>query len=167
MRLGKLLQVGRPVDLYRSPVQREAADFFGHVNWLPATVVDDGIVDTPVGRLGAKQTEKFPPGANVLVGFRPESVSLGLDAVDWVGSFTASLMSSMFLGDAYLHKLKSHDLPILAKSAQAVETADGQVVLSISSDQVMVFPAEDEAWQRGSLDVDPTAGPRQAESSTV
>src|SRR5262245_3679863 len=76
MRLGELLQVGKPEEVYRHPVRREVADFFGHVNWLPGTILDGDAVETPVGRLGSSRCGSFARGTAVLAGFRPECVIL-------------------------------------------------------------------------------------------
>ncbi len=48
MKQGKLVQVGRPEDLYLRPVNSFAAGFFGEINRLDG-IVRNGCVDTPLG----------------------------------------------------------------------------------------------------------------------
>jgi iron(III) transport system ATP-binding protein len=48
---GRLLQVGSPGELYRSPVNSFVAGFMGQTNLLPATPAGDGAYDTPAGRI--------------------------------------------------------------------------------------------------------------------
>ena len=80
-----------------------------------------------------------------LAGFRPESVILGEALTPGLGSFEASLTSSMFLGDAYLHKLTAAGLPILAKTAEPLAAVDDQVTLSVRPDSLFVFAHESAA----------------------
>ena len=147
MRFGELLQVGQPAQVYRHPVQQEVADFFGHVNWLPGTILDGEVVETPVGRLPSSKCGSLDRGTAVLAGFRPESVILGGACTPGCGSFEASLTSSMFLGDAYLHKLTAAGLPILAKTAEPVAAADDQVTLSVRPESLFVFAHDSVARQ--------------------
>jgi ABC-type Fe3+/spermidine/putrescine transport system ATPase subunit len=124
--------------VYRHPVQREVADFFGHVNWLPGTILDGEAVETPVGRLPSSRCGSLDRGTAVLAGFRPECVILGGELTPGCGSFEASLTSSMFLGDAYLHKLEARGYPILAKSAEAIPGAMS-LTASIRPENVFLF----------------------------
>jgi iron(III) transport system ATP-binding protein len=147
MRFGELLQVGKPTQVYRHTVQREVADFFGHVNWLPGTILDREAVETPVGRLRSSKCESLDRGTAVLAGFRPESVILGGECAPGLGSFAASLTSSMFLGDAYLHKLTAAGLPILAKTTEPLAAGDDQVTLSVRPESLFVFAQDSVARQ--------------------
>ncbi len=80
---GKLVQVGKPEDVYNNPVSIEVAGLIGEINELEGKVTGDVVV---VGNL------KFPfvgkhNGEKVIVGIRPEDVKLSrdvLDLDDWV-----------------------------------------------------------------------------------
>jgi iron(III) transport system ATP-binding protein len=72
MRQGRLVQAGRPEDLYLRPVNAFAASFFGEINRLDG-VVRNGCVDTP---LGCVHPSNLADGTPVEVLIRPEMLSL-------------------------------------------------------------------------------------------
>ena len=75
LKKGVIQQIGAPQELYHRPVNVFVAGFIGSpaMNFLPATVLDDGhSVDTALGHLPLP--EKFAPGRKVIVGLRPEAV---------------------------------------------------------------------------------------------
>lgn len=74
LKKGVIQQIGAPQELYHRPVNVFVAGFIGSpaMNFLPATVLDDGhSVDTALGHLPLP--EKFAPGRKVIVGLRPEA----------------------------------------------------------------------------------------------
>lgn len=85
MHAGKMLQTGAPEDIYRHPVRREVAAFFGSPNLLEARAV--GATPEPGGtyRISVRgggwegtcrAAEPFAGGAAVLVMIRPEDVRI-------------------------------------------------------------------------------------------
>ena len=78
---GKVLQVGRPEDLYEHPTRRFVADFIGETNFLAATLTDGG-GDAALLRLDsgaeltAGQTNGHLAGSRVTMAVRPERVGL-------------------------------------------------------------------------------------------
>jgi iron(III) transport system ATP-binding protein len=72
MKQGRLVQVGRPEDLYLHPTSAFAAGFFGEINRLDG-VVRNGCVDTPLGCVHPTDLEDGTP-VDVLI--RPEMLSL-------------------------------------------------------------------------------------------
>ncbi|KAA9286768.1 ABC transporter ATP-binding protein [Corynebacterium amycolatum] len=74
LKKGVIQQIGAPQELYHRPVNVFVAGFIGSpaMNFLPATVLDDGYsVDTALGHLPLP--EKFAPGRKAIVGLRPEA----------------------------------------------------------------------------------------------
>ena len=74
LKKGVIQQIGAPQELYHRPVNVFVAGFIGSpaMNFLPATVLDDGhSADTALGHLPLP--EKFAPGRKVIVGLRPEA----------------------------------------------------------------------------------------------
>ena len=74
LKKGVIQQIGAPQELYHRPVNVFVAGFIGSpaMNFLPATVLDDGhSVDTALGHLPLP--EKFAPGRKAIVGLRPEA----------------------------------------------------------------------------------------------
>ncbi len=70
MRAGRLVQVASPAELYRRPVDLEAARFFSEVNEFQGLVRAEGI-DLPTGRLGAGGLAE---GAVATVAVRPQDL---------------------------------------------------------------------------------------------
>ena len=57
MRDGTVVQSGAPEELYLHPADRWAAEFVGAANFLPGTI-DDGLVDTLIGRFPVANAER-------------------------------------------------------------------------------------------------------------
>jgi iron(III) transport system ATP-binding protein len=83
---GKILQIGAPEEIYRRPVRREVAAFFGSPNLFEAKTIDsapesDGTHRVRVRGEGWEGTcraaEAFAAGTAVLVMIRPEDVRIG------------------------------------------------------------------------------------------
>lgn len=87
---GRLVQVGRPRDVYRRPASLFAADFIGQANFFAATLVSrdaggakvalaDGatLVVTRQVELDEAESTRVPAGADGLLLVRPESIRLG------------------------------------------------------------------------------------------
>ncbi|MCY0859365.1 MAG: glucose ABC transporter ATP-binding protein GlcV [Sulfolobaceae archaeon] len=75
---GKLVQVGRPEDVYNNPVTIEVANLIGEINELEGKVTKEGVI---VGNL------KFPldksyKSERVIVGIRPEDVKFTKDLIN-------------------------------------------------------------------------------------
>ena len=86
MHAGKILQIGAPEDIYRRPVCREVAAFFGSPNLLEARALDsapepDGTYRARVRGEGWEGTcrtaEAFAADTAVLVMIRPEDARIG------------------------------------------------------------------------------------------
>jgi iron(III) transport system ATP-binding protein len=90
MHKGRVLQAGRPEDVYRRPASREVAIFFGAPNLVGATVAScrqngDGYlleIEGAHGRGACRAGEPFQPGDPVVLIARPEDMVLaGADRV--------------------------------------------------------------------------------------
>jgi len=84
MRSGRLVQVASPAELYRRPVDLEAARFFSEVNEFQGRVRAGGI-DLPTGRLG---TPRLAEGTIATVAVRPQD--LHVDKAPPAASFAAA-----------------------------------------------------------------------------
>ncbi|MEV8468530.1 sn-glycerol-3-phosphate ABC transporter ATP-binding protein UgpC [Fluviibacterium sp. DFM31] len=77
LRLGKIEQVGAPLDLYRDPDNKFVAGFIGSpaMNFLKGKVNAQGTVDVPALKSAVPVPVKMPPpGTEVIFGIRPEHV---------------------------------------------------------------------------------------------
>jgi spermidine/putrescine transport system ATP-binding protein len=102
MKQGRIEQVGAPEELYERPRTRFVADFLAVRNILDAQVVsvDSGraLVRTRGGaELSAADDGGYVPGAEVVVGIRPERMSL--EPRDGDNALPGTLDDEIYLGD--------------------------------------------------------------------
>ena len=75
MSAGKILQIGRPRNIYENPAERFVANFIGESNFLNATLSEDTVTLAAGGKYSVKRPEGVRDGkVSVLV--RPEHVGL-------------------------------------------------------------------------------------------
>ncbi|MET3179015.1 ABC transporter ATP-binding protein [Variovorax sp. NFACC27] len=108
MRAGRIVQVGRGEDLYRSPSHPFVAEFLGRVNRLERgqDAIAQGVV-----RLGG--TTMPCPGAwqgHATLLVRPEDIEVGVPQLDWAA---AVVERRTFLGDRVQLHLRAQDQPML------------------------------------------------------
>ncbi len=161
MRDGKLMQVGRPRELYTRPASRFVAEFMGEANFLPATVATataaaaDGItLDTPAGAI---RSTVFPEGLErgqaVTLAIRPEAIHLHADADAAPGrantnTFTAHRRDTIYLGELarhLLHLQPAGDAPVVPLTASELNPApltkpDAPLRVSVEPGDVVVLP---------------------------
>ncbi|WP_042263077.1 ABC transporter ATP-binding protein [Paraburkholderia heleia] len=76
MQKGRIAQVGRPLDIYRDPVNEFVADFIGLGNILPVTLADDAGIALPGGQRIAVNAAMRAPHCtgDIRLLIRPEDV---------------------------------------------------------------------------------------------
>ncbi|MFI6348411.1 ABC transporter ATP-binding protein [Streptomyces sp. NPDC050560] len=150
MRAGKVVQTGRPRDIYAHPSCRFVAEFIGTSNFFGGTVAAqrDGWVhvDTAAGPLRMRRPEQaLPPGAEVIVSVRPEDVELAAASAggavpnEWAGR----VLTQIFLGDTIDHVVAVGGLEIRNRSTPATSLpAQSDVFLRIDPRKVSLVPVE-------------------------
>jgi iron(III) transport system ATP-binding protein len=98
MQNGRIVQEGRPRDLYASPASGFVADFVGDATFLPGEVVDGG-VRALGGVVHCALSEALVPGAKALLVLRPERVVVRAGRVEAPNEFPGTLRVAAFLGD--------------------------------------------------------------------
>jgi iron(III) transport system ATP-binding protein len=96
---GKLLQWGAPFELYHSPHDRFVADFLGKGVFLPAQVVEQGWIDSGIGRFRCSPVWPLHMKCELLV--RPDD----LIHVDTPSKFKAKLVKKRFRGSMHLYTM--------------------------------------------------------------
>jgi len=77
---GRVIQEGKPDDIYNYPYTEFVAGFVGNSNLIHGTVQRDpshgtgNILETQIGPLHCKGLQEIPPGAEASVSIRPENV---------------------------------------------------------------------------------------------
>lgn len=139
MRSGELLQVGAPMELYRSPLRPEVAEFFGLVNWIKGMMKEPSVAETSIGLI--RFEKRVNTNDEVLLGFRPESLVVAEGkAVSVPNLFRASLRSRTFLGDQFLYQVIIQDQPFVGKSRVIPVDIGDEIHLHLDPSDVMVFP---------------------------
>lgn len=122
MRAGRIVQAGRPIDLYRRPADSWIATFLGSANLLPGKVSHVGagefVAETAVGEVrGALATPDTAPGpgGDIVVCIRPECLKLDFMAPD-ENAFAGAIVTSLFQGDVSLHDFRTKEGLVLKVS---------------------------------------------------
>jgi multiple sugar transport system ATP-binding protein len=146
---GRLQQVAKPRDLYASPANAFVAGFVGNppMNLVPARITHDehgrmalaiGDARLPLSDAVAK-TARAAQGAEVLAGFRPESLRL---AASGAGALPARTEYVEYLGHEVLAHLTVGPHRIVARLPEA-DLAPGQPVsLAVDPSEVFVFDGD-------------------------
>jgi iron(III) transport system ATP-binding protein len=140
MQAGELLQVGSPMELYHKPRRAEVAEFFGSVNWLKGRVVQPCLAETPIGLLRIGDCAK--QGEQVLLGFRPECLTIVERPEADCNVFSGVLRSSTFLGDQVVYCVEVQSQLILGKGRAIPMKTSGRIGLRVDPADVMVYPAD-------------------------
>ena len=146
--LGRVVQVGRPDEVYNRPADTFVARFLGPTNLIQGQVEGtdargDVVVRTPLGRLiGQTAGDPLASGSPVTVAIRPESIGLGPVPVG-SNRFSATLERQTFLGEVRQVDLRGPgDWPVtaLALQGQVVGLREGQgVTASVPPEFVVVL----------------------------
>jgi ABC-type Fe3+/spermidine/putrescine transport system ATPase subunit len=140
MQAGSLLQVGAPLEIYHKPSCADVAEFFGSVNWLDGQIVEPGVADSPIGKLRVESSSKV--GEKVLLGFRPECLSLSDSGAQADGNcFRAKIGSCTFLGDQFIYTAIVNEQHLFGKNRTIPQSADGTAICRVSACDIMVFPS--------------------------
>jgi spermidine/putrescine transport system ATP-binding protein/putrescine transport system ATP-binding protein len=112
---GRIVQLGRPRELYEAPVNRFAADFIGMMNFLPGKVVAEGFELPGLGILQASNQSNLPQGMEAVMAIRPERLRL-YDA-PCAAAFVGAVEGTAYLGqDLIVHlRLEATGQPLIAR----------------------------------------------------
>ncbi len=141
---GRLVQVGRPADLYRRPATRFVAGLLGDVNLIPGRLGADGpgpyvSVETAIGPLHAPAPDApLARGASVLVALRPESLIVG-DA-----GAPGTLAEETFLGDRVRRLVRLADgtcLRATSAPGEGAHVVGDAVSVRFAPDAATILPA--------------------------
>ena len=141
---GRIEQTGTPHEVYDRPVSRFVADFLGEANFIDGQVVQAGpvaTIDTPAGRLPARDASAHAVGKTVTCCLRPEGLSLGGGEV----SLSATVVDCEFLGETIgltceLAGGERWKVTALTGGPGAVSVGSG-VSIGLSSDSAWILPS--------------------------
>ncbi|WP_323013586.1 ABC transporter ATP-binding protein [Devosia sp.] len=147
LEVGKVAQLGDPVDIFSAPRSRYVADFVGYGNELPGTVAaiegDAVSVQTPIGPMqGVAAGAELKPGAPVAVMFRPEHCEIVDAASAGANIFKGRVEQSIFLGSYLEYRLNIAGQKLAVRSMHATRLANGtELTIAINPRATGVFAA--------------------------
>jgi iron(III) transport system ATP-binding protein len=147
MRAGRIVQIGKPREVYEHPNCQFVADFIGVTNFLPGTVAarDGGRyrVRTSDGDLWVTSDLSLTVGAEVTMSVRPECVMLSLTPPgDVVNDWQGRIVNRAFLGDSVDHVVGIGKIELRNRSNPVQSIAPGtDVHLTIDPEKIALVPA--------------------------
>jgi len=139
MKDGRMMQVGKPEELYHAPANAFIASFVGATNLIAATVraIDSDIatVETPIGILRAK-AHGSAVGSRVTLSIRPEHLRIGAGP----NHITAQLISSSFLGESSEHMLCVNDQKLKMISSPPRLNLPSEVSIEFDPHDAILLP---------------------------
>jgi ABC-type Fe3+/spermidine/putrescine transport system ATPase subunit len=148
--MGRVVQTGRPSDVYNRPFDAFVAQFLGPVNLIQGQVesIDprgELVVRTPLGRLiGRSDAGSLATGSPVTIAIRPEALALGAQTAFDANRFAATVERLVFLGELrQVHLRGSNDHPVMALALQSHSRnlREGQgLSVHVSPEHVVIFP---------------------------
>jgi len=152
---GRIVQAGRPTEIYEHPVSPYVADFIGTANIVPATVVgrEDGHLVAAVGDARLRVPlgpQGFADSAPVLLAIRPEKLRLAGPDGAGAGCLTGTVVETLFQGNSLRLKLAiaggtpfAVDLPLGSALDEVSPPAVGETVaIAVDPANVVVFDSE-------------------------
>lgn len=114
MREGRIVQVGRPRDVYQRPENRFVADFLGETNFISAEVkgaeAGELILHAPMGEVRARGLrEDTPRSGNLTCSIRPEAWRIegdGSAVAPAVNTWNGRLIDTVYHGEAGRHEVE-------------------------------------------------------------
>ena len=120
---GRLVQIGRPDELYERPVNRFCASFLGDSNFIEGSVIErDGrVVVYRAGHRRFRQiAESGHAGDRIVLALRPEKISLcEREPVDKVNRLSGVLAHLNYFGSHFHMALRTDDLGTVLVTAPA------------------------------------------------
>ncbi|NIZ91242.1 ABC transporter ATP-binding protein [Kineococcus rubinsiae] len=146
---GRVQQLGAPEDIYSEPVSAFVAGFIGKQNFLPATVVQPGVLRCADATVSSTRAWSGPAaGGDVLAAIRPEALTVtAAEPRGGANVVRGTLAGVAHLGDVVQRVVVTGSgLELIARAPRGADAAvpahvGSEVWLSFPPEQVHVFPA--------------------------
>jgi iron(III) transport system ATP-binding protein len=151
MDAGRIVQIGKPREVYERPNCQFVADFIGVTNFVPGTVAarDGGAaggryrIRTGDGDLWATSDLDLAVGTEVTLSVRPECITLSLESGNAVNEWHGRVVNRAFLGDSVDHVVGIGKIELRNRSNPAQSIPPGtEVYLSIDPDKIALVTAD-------------------------
>src|SRR5215510_9815309 len=149
MKEGRIIERGRPLDIYRYPRHVFTAQFLGNTNLIAGTVEEAAAgrlqVVTPLGPIiGTDPTHKIAAGAKVRISIRPEDLlTLGASSSVPTNAFEGQLTFAIFAGIAVEAEVRCGDMTLQCLLSREADLTPGRTItLRARADACLVLPEE-------------------------
>jgi iron(III) transport system ATP-binding protein len=149
MQNGRIVQEGRPRDLYASPASGFVADFVGDATFVPGEVIEGGIRALG-GSVRCAVSEALAPGARALLVLRPERILVRDAPSGGPNEFPGRLRVAAFLGDHLDCVVDVAGMQLRARAHPTAELRrDQRVWVEIPPEHCLAIP--DDGWRPRAL----------------
>jgi iron(III) transport system ATP-binding protein len=142
MQEGRLVQVGTPLELYRSPANAFVAEFMGPTNLVAGEIVasDAGLLHIATGVGEILAVAQGPAGGRVTVSIRPELIRIvAAGGRTGMNRLAGTLVEDTFLGQFSEHSVAVGDGHLSVVSAPPQYGLTGTVALEFDPADVVVL----------------------------
>jgi iron(III) transport system ATP-binding protein len=135
MAAGKIIQTGKPREIYSKPENNLVASFIGTANLLRGSIAGcpskgDGSVSSPIGALYCSLPASVRAGQQVTLMFRPEDVVVKSGAaLSCENTFPGIVEQSVFLGGRFQCELSINSVKIRGEVPKSQVVESGQPVM--------------------------------------
>ena len=149
MRDGKILQIGKPRDIYQNPNCQFVAEFIGTSNFISGVVnaheTGQTAVDTSEGRLLLDHVADVPVGTEVVVSIRPEAVTVSQTSQggDVPNEWSGQVTTRAFLGDSVDHivAVGKYEIRVRCNPSLSIEPGS-QVYVRLEPARLTIVPLD-------------------------
>lgn len=138
---GTIAQVGTPDEVYDEPTSDYSFEFFGSSEFIPGTVVSDGVAETPIGTLQIHNRGQFSVGDAIKIGLRPEAMQILDAAPDEADNvFEGVIETRSYLGNEFEFDVRIGDrlVQVLENSRKGKGVGD-TVQLRLKPEDIHIF----------------------------
>ena len=147
MNKGKVMQIGKPEEIYRNPANKFVADFIGISNFIPCKVVAKfndgrGVVTTDFGyTVECVISPRLTEGDRGHIVVRPESALIYKTSYNIENAFEAVIKHRVYLGNITYYWLNVDDIEIRIQSSPDSPFMEGErVKVTLRPDKCIVLP---------------------------
>ena len=121
MNKGRIVETGKPRDIYLNADHRFVADFIGRTNLIDATVTSQEgsvtTVDCAIGSVSCRKKADMKPGDKATLSLRPEFIRLKRgDASEAQNVFNGKIDSLVFIGEAFEGEITIQESQLFIKT---------------------------------------------------
>jgi iron(III) transport system ATP-binding protein len=156
MNQGRILQIGRPRDIYEHPSNQFVADFVGNTNFIEGHVVSgegglaapkprsgEGgsyVIRTEMGDVRVNTAQQLRPNDRVALSVRPEDIELKEARPDGDNVWQGRVDQKIFLGEAIDFRVTVGARALLSRQHPTLRTpVGGSIFVHVHPDNCVVF----------------------------